>query len=124
MTLMPWHPPYLEKHLLAAGYGRAMQLFSYVLDLKRCTAGFEQPAGTKRSDLTIRSMRLDDFENEMEIAREIYNDGWESNCGFVPGTKADARGLARSFKPFLLPDTCFFLYDGEEPIAFSLAIPN
>lgn len=125
MTLMPWHPPYLEQHLLAAGYNRAMRLFSYVLDLTKWTIeDLQQQTIAKRHDLTIRSMRLDDFENEMEIARAIYNDGWQHNWGFVPGTKADARGLARSFKPLLLPDTCFFLCEGEEPVAFSLTIPN
>jgi len=125
MTLMPWHPPYLEKHLLAAGYARVMRLFSYVLDLrKHAAADLRQPRGAKRRDLTIRSMRLDDFENEMEIARTIYNDGWRHNWGFVPGTKADAKGLARSFKPLLQPDMCFFLCADEQPVAFSLTIPN
>jgi hypothetical protein len=125
MTLMPWHPPYLEKHLLAAGYSRAMRLFSYVLNLKKPAAADSQPQpSAKKSDLTIRSMRLDDFESEMEIARQIYNDGWQYNWGFVPGTEADAKGLARSFKPFLLPETSFFLCAGKEPVAFALTIPN
>lgn len=125
MTLMPWHPPYLEQHLLAAGYSRTMRLFSFVLDLTKWTAGdLQQQAALNRRDLTIRSMQLDDFGNEMEIARAIYNDGWQRNWGFVPGTETDAKGLARSFKPLLLPDTGFFLCVGEEPVAFSLTIPN
>lgn len=125
MILMPWHPPYLEQHLLAAGYNRAMRLFSYVLDLTKWTIGdLQQQAAANRRDLTIRNMRLDDFGNEMGIARAIYNDGWQNNWGFVPGTEADAKGLAHSFKPLLLPDTVFFLCADEEPIAFALTIPN
>lgn len=125
MILMPWHPPYLEQHLLAAGYSRAMRLFSYVLDLTKWTTGdLQQQAAANRRDLTIRSMRLDDFGNEMEIARAIYNDGWQHNWGFVPGTKADVQGLVRSFKSFLLPETNFFISKGNESIAFAFSIPN
>jgi hypothetical protein len=125
VILLPWHPPYLERHLLAAGYSRAMKLFSFVLDLTRSGAEDSslQTAGAKK-DFTIRSMRLDDFAHEMEIARAIYNDGWQHNWGFVPGTQADAQGLAHSFKPLLLPDAGFFICKNDEPIAFALSIPN
>lgn len=125
MTLMPWHPRYLEQHLLAAGYNRAMRLFSYVLDLTKWTIeDLQQSVTRNRHNLTIRGMRLDDFGNEMEIARAIYNDGWQNNWGFVPGTEADAKGLAHSFKPFLLPGTSFFISKDNKPIAFALSIPN
>jgi hypothetical protein len=69
-------------------------------------------------------MRLNDFRNEMEIARAIYNDGWRRNWGFVPGTADDAAGLARSFKPFLMRDAGFFITENNQPIAFALSIPN
>src|SRR5262249_24291262 len=76
------------------------------------------------SGLSVRTMRIEDFSNEMEIARAIYNDGWQQNWGFVPATKTDAEGLAHSFKPLLLPDAGLFVCKNDEPIAFALSIPN
>lgn len=125
MTLLPWHPPYLESHVLAAGYRRATKLFSFAVDLKRLSPEkLQQLAAETRRDFSIQSMRLRDFKNEMEIARSIYNDGWQKNWGFVPGTAADAAGLARSFWPFLMRDAGFFLSENGAPVAFALSIPN
>lgn len=125
MTMLPWHPPYLDGHVRAAGYRLAMRLLSLVLDLN--TIAPDDPrcaAAAPRQDLTIASMRLDDFDNEMETARSIYNDGWQNNWGFVPATKADTQGLARSFKQFLLKDSGFFIKVNGKPAAFVLTIPN
>jgi len=125
MVLLPWHPPYLEAHVLAAGYRRAAKLLSFALDLQKLdTEKLQQLAARTRRDFSIRSMRLGDFGNEMEIARAIYNDGWRKNWGFVRGTADDAAGLARSFKPFLMPEAAFFISENNQPIAFSLSIPN
>jgi hypothetical protein len=125
MTLLPWHPPYLESHVLAAGYRRATKLFSFAVDLTQLTQEKLQQLATKtRQDFPVQSMRLRDFKNEMEIARSIYNDGWQNNWGFVPGTAADVAGLARSFWPFLMQDAGFFLSENGKPVAFALSIPN
>lgn len=125
MVLLPWHPSYLEAHILAAGYRRAAKLFSFALDLEKLDERkLQQLAAGTRRDFSFRSMRLDDFGNEMEIARAIYNDGWRKNWGFVPGAADDALGLARSFKPFLMPNTAFFISENDQPIAFALSIPN
>ncbi|SRR5579885_381186 len=125
MVLLPWHPPYLEGHVLAAGYRRATKLFSFALDLRKLNEEkLQLLASGVRRDFSIRSMNLRAFKNEMEIARAIYNDGWQRNWGFVPGTAADAAGLARSFKPFLLRDAGFFISENDQAIAFALTIPN
>lgn len=125
MTLLPWHPAYLDRHVHEAGYERVMRLVSYVLDLhKNPPEKLQSPASARAGDFTIRTMRLGDLETEMEIARSIYNDGWQRNWGFVPAMESDTRGLAHSFKQFLLPDGGFFIDAGGEPAAFAVAIPN
>lgn len=125
MILLPWHPGYLERHVLAAGYHRAMKLFSFALDLTKLTEeDLRKQEASARRDFSIRSMNLSDFGNEMETARSIYNDGWRKNWGFVPGAAEDAKGLARSFKPLLMPDGGFFVCAGAEPVAFALTLPN
>ena len=123
MILMPWHPNYLHRHVAAAGYRSAMRLFSFELDLSKITDDANNK-GSAPQNFIARDMRLADFGHEMEIARAIHNDGWRKNWGFVPGTKADAEGLARSFKPLLIRQAAFFACDKNEPVGFALVLPN
>ena len=126
VTLLPWHPTYLNQYLREAGYVCAMRMFSYVLDLKNFPAErlHELEIARQGNKFSIRSMNLDNFEPEMEIGRKLFNDGWQNNWGFTPGSVTDTRGLARAFKPFLLRDGGFFINVGDEPAGFALSIPN
>jgi len=125
MLMLPWHPAYLEAHVLGAGYRRAMRLLSYSLDLsKPLSRSRSHTARIPEHGFSVRSMSLRNFGEEMEIARSIYNDGWQQNWGFVPGSAADAKGLADAFKPLLLPDCGFFICSEDQPIAFAFAAPN
>ena len=36
--------------------------------------------------------------------REIYNEAWKSNWGFVPFTEAEFEHLTKEMKPLLLPE--------------------
>jgi len=124
MILMPWHPEYLHRHVAAAGYRTAMRLFSFELDLSKITDDELSHKNSAPQNFTARDMRLSDFQTEMEIARSIYNDGWQRNWGFVPGTTADTEGLARSFKPLLIEEMALFACDRNEPVGFALTLPN
>ncbi len=126
VTLLPWHPAYLNQYLREAGYVCAMRLFSYVLELKKFSIERLHQLDVLRqgNNFSVRSMDLDNFETEMEIGRKLFNDGWQNNWGFTPGSVADTRGLARAFKPFLLRDGGFFISVRDEPAAFALSIPN
>jgi len=123
MILMPWHPAYLHRHVASAGYQVAMRLFSFELDVTKI-AGGELKRSSARQNFTARDMRLRDFQTEMEIARAIYNDGWQKNWGFVPGTREDTEGLARSFKSLLIEEMALFACDKNEPVGFALTLPN
>lgn len=123
VTLLPWHPTYLDQHLRAKDYVCSIRLVSYVLDLEKISPERVQDLA-QRNDQTFRSMRLDNIEDEMEIGRPIFNDGWRNNWGFTPASESDLRGLARTFKPFLLPDSGFFVNIRGKPAALALSIPN
>jgi len=125
ITLLPWHPTYLNQRLQQAGYTCAMRLVSYVIDLNKIsTERLQDLVSMRRDDFSFRSMRVDHLEDEMEIGRPLFNDGWQNNWGFTPVSQTDLRGLARSFKAFLLPESCFFVNVRGEPAALALSIPN
>ena len=74
--------------------------------------------------MTKKSLKAD-----LTRIREVYNDAWEKNWGFVPMTPAEMDFMAGRLKPLLDEN---FLYLGEarrpdgtlEPVAFMLSLPN
>jgi GNAT superfamily N-acetyltransferase len=127
VTLLPWHPSYLESHLSDTGYVRATRLFCYLLDFTG--SPFHERVrrlGEIRAHdaITIRNFRLDHLDADSETGRQIVNDGWRRNWGFTPVSESDVRGLLRNFRPFLFPDSGFFVEHLGKPAAFVLSIPN
>ena len=126
VSLFAWHPPYLKKHLQDAGYALAMRMFCHVLDFTKLSLERLEKVGTPRKggNFAIRGMRLDNLHADMEIGRQIFNDGWKNNWGFVPASESDIKTMVRRLKPFIFSDSGFFIDVAGEPAAFVLAIPN
>ncbi len=107
MVMMPWHPLYLEAHLLACGYARAKLLHSYVMDI----AGLDIDALIKakgldrrRMPLTARGLDMKNFARDTEIGRKLFNDAWSQNWGFVPLSSPEMQALGDNFKPLMHED--------------------
>lgn len=127
MTLLPWHPAYLDARVREAGYLLTRSLFCF--DYKKADVVTEHRLDWLstmqwRAGITARDIRLDDLDADMEKARQIFNDGWKDNWGFTPTTQSDVRSLTKQFKPMLLSQAGFFIEVHGEPAAFMLAVPN
>lgn len=127
MTLFPWHPGYLDARVREAGYTLVRSLFNFAYDREQLKPESRinwLSALQWRGGITTRDIRLDDLDADMELARQIFNDGWKDNWGFTPTTPSDVQALTRQFKPMLLSRAGGFIEVDGEPAAFLLAIPN
>jgi len=127
VTMLPWHPAYLDRLVQEAGCSPVTALHCFQCNEDEFTFDqtLEELAKIRcRAEITVRDLRLGQLDAEMEVARQIYNDGWRRNWGFTPATKADVHAMATEFKPFLFSDTTFFVDVRGEPAAFMVAIPN
>jgi hypothetical protein len=80
----------------------------------------------KREDLMIRKVNMKDFHNEVQRVREVYNDAWEDNWGFVPMTEEEFNFIAGNLKMIVDPDYVYFAVkkDTDETVGFSLSLPD
>lgn len=80
----------------------------------------------KREDLEIRKVDMKDFDNEVQRVREVYNDAWETNWGFVPMSKEEFEFIAKNLKMIVDPDYVYFAIKKStgETIGFSLSLPD
>ncbi|HBV20331.1 MAG TPA: N-acetyltransferase [Nitrosomonas sp.] len=72
----------------------------------------------------IRAINRKQFSGEIEILRDIFNDAWSENWGFVPFTQAEFAELGNSLK-YLVPDDYIQIAEVDGyPAAFMAALPN
>ncbi len=124
--MMAHTPPYYVRLLETAGYSKAKDLLSIWLDLPvpppRFVRGSERLK--KRERVEIRPIDLKQFEREVRIVQDIYNEAWEKNWGFVPMTEAEIQNLAMQLRPVVVPDLVLIAEVDGEPVGFALGLPD
>ncbi len=126
--MMPYNPRYYASLLEDFGLKKTMDLYAYFLDKH----SFQEDRLTRITDrvkkrepqLWVRPLKLRDFDHELKIIKEIYNQAWSKNWGFVPLTEEEINLLAKELKPLAVPDLILFAYWGDEPVGFSVALPD
>lgn len=125
--MMAYNPPYYARLIEHAGFLEAKTLVAYdltILEPPPYITRIEQRL-EKRLGVTLRSVRLDRFQEELEIVRQVYNAAWEKNWGFVPMTDAELDFMGHELKPVVKrdPDLVFIVLDPDgKPIGFSLTL--
>ncbi len=128
MIFMPWHPPYLSRHLEALGYGKAKDLISYRFAIDEALLS-EKPRITSRKEwrdrLTLRPLDMAKLKTgETALMEELFNDGWSENWGFVPFTKAEFDSTADALKLVMPPEFGIVAELDGKPQSFVIALPN
>jgi len=78
----------------------------------------------KRGDLSIRTMRMDEFDKEVDRFFEIYHSAWARNWGFAPMKEAEVRHQAKNLKQILDPELALMVEQGGEAVGVSLTLPD
>jgi GNAT superfamily N-acetyltransferase len=94
MVRHPWHPPYYQQRLEEAGLEKAMDLYSWSLDVSdRARLDPRLPRIAQRArdrhGVTIRRMTRRSLRADLDEFAKVYNAAWSHNWGFTPYSKAD-----------------------------------
>lgn len=125
VVMMPhsprWYAPLLEEQ----GYLLVKDLLAYKINVD-----FEIPRVMQllinrfSSRITLRTLKRDQFAAEMEVLRDIFNDAWSENWGFIPFTQEEFAELGNSLR-LLLPDEYIQIAEVKgKPAAFMVGLPN
>lgn len=128
--MMPHNPRYYVGLLEGAGFTKAKDLWvyqggteeRYVPVPERLARGTELIR--QRQGITLRALRLKDFKGEVERIKELYNDAWEKNWGFVPMTDHEIDHLADQFRPVVIPELVPMAEKDGKLIGFGIALPD
>ena len=126
--LMPYNAPYYEDFLTRYGFERAITMLSYYVHKKYMDADkLRRGVAIVRRrypTLTLRQLDSKRLKEDVNVAMDIFNDGWSDNWGFVPYTEAEAQKLAADLKQVLEPDLFLFAEEDGVPVAFSVLLPD
>ncbi len=116
---------FYDQHIKAQGYTGAKDLLAYIVDsdfaIPPVMAKLVKRAQRK---VTVRTLRRKELEQEAEVMRDIFNDAWQDNWGFVPFSEAEFLDTVKTLT-MLLPDDYVQIAECEgRPTAFIVLLPN
>jgi GNAT superfamily N-acetyltransferase len=122
-----YNPPYYREFIERFGFAKAMDYHAYMIDLRKPIddrIGHIAEGVRKRDHLTIRSLEMSRFDEDLRIVIDIYNKAWAQNWGFLPITDWEVDALVEALKPIIDPGLIRFAYYKGEPIAVLGAFPD
>ena len=128
-VMMTYNKPYYQAFIEQYGFKKRMDLFSYWFNsdtiperVMTLAKNIEQRLG--RNGITIRTVNLKKFKEEVKGIKRIYNEAWDKNWGFVPFTDEEFDYVAKDMKLILDKDFVLIAEKNREIIGFCLALPN
>ncbi|OBF42443.1 transcriptional regulator [Mycolicibacterium peregrinum] len=129
-TLMqPYNPQHYLGLVESAGYQKKFDSACYRWDTGAGSA--VQHRLVRRADAvmdaqgaTVRSVRMGDFDNELETLRVLYNDSFARHPENVPLSKAVFAGMASEMRPLIDPRLVRIVEAAGTPVGFLLMLPD
>jgi len=128
MLLTSHNPPYYSRLIEGWKLGKVMDFFAWwFAEPANAAVRLRRLAGAlkKRPEkVSLRQINLRDITGEAAKIREIYNQAWSKNWGFVPFSEKEFAYMTKEMKPLLLPDLVWLAEIGSEPVGFILCVPD
>jgi hypothetical protein len=117
--------PYYRERIEQCGYLKAADTLAYLINPNFVAPPVMQRLLKMASErVTVRTLDRSRFDEEIMLLRDIFNDAWSENWGFVPFTEAEFKELGQNLK-FLLHDEYIQIAEVDgEAAGFIIGMPN
>ena len=129
--MSPYNPPHYAGLLESAGYRRYLDYHSYLAATKGETAPAVRRLARSAAaghgiakGITIRPLRLSEWDAEVRTLFELYNASFRDVWGFVPIPWEDFAGRAQSFRPIARPELILVAEANGVPVGFAVTLPD
>jgi hypothetical protein len=133
VMMLTYNPRYYVDYVESAGYGKAQDLYAYLADIRhveRDGTGLNPKMiraaerAQRGANLSVRPIDMRHYHRDAGFFKEVYNQAWSKNWGFVPLTDAELEHEVKTLKPLIDPSTVFFMFKGDRPVGAGLPIPD
>jgi GNAT superfamily N-acetyltransferase len=128
--LMTYNPPRYQSYIESNDYKKAMDLWAYSIPVAEFAASIPEKLVRvvgkiqKRRNLTVRTLDMKKFDQEVRDFKVIYNASWEKNWGFVPFTDAEIDDMAKQLRMIIDPDLVIIVESEGKVIGGSISLPD
>jgi hypothetical protein len=126
--MMPYNPRYYLQLMDRAGFQKSKDLFAFDIDLRQTPMKrLERVAdrfAKRQTDIQLRPVRRKTLRADLTKVKEIYNEAWDDNWGFVPMTDGEIDFMAERLKPMLAEGLVWLAETDHQPVGFLLALPD
>lgn len=127
--MLTYNKPYYADLVEQYGFVKEMDLYAYILYTAKASEKSIRLAQTleerlAKQGIIFRNVNMKNFYNEVAAIRDIYNNAWSNNWGFVPWTDAELKHLADELKMIVNPDWVYIAEDNGVPVGFALTLPD
>ena len=124
--MMPHNPRYYVSLVEGAGFRTAKNLLAYQRTFDEPPERLHAAALRleKRGGITVRSLDMARFAQEVELVKRLYNQAWKRNWGFVPMSDAEIDFLAAQLRPVVVPELVAFAEHEGQAIGFTVVLPD
>ncbi|MGC8779298.1 MAG: N-acetyltransferase [Anaerolineae bacterium] len=132
MVMMTYNPRYYPTLIEGHGYAKAMDLFAWIVEdipgrLPHAPQKLLHVAekAVQKEGIRLRELDRKHLDRDIELIKQIYNQAWERNWGFVPLTDAEIDHLVKVLLP-VADLRLIFLAETEDgrPVGVSLTLPD
>ena len=126
-VMMNHNPAYYATLLESWGLRRAKDLYAWWFDAENpAIPGWIERATrlAQRAGVTIRPMRFENFDAEVERCLSVYNQSWKKLWGFVQMTREEFRHTALQLKQMAVPELLLLAEHKNQPVGFSVTLPD
>jgi len=131
LVLYPYNPPYYARLIEAAGFGKVMDISSYYFTLEAAQVSEKVQKmlrvvrkNNERRGIVVRPPDQRRLKQEFAILKDIYNQAWEKNWGFVPFSDAELDDLVANLGTFYDQRIAVFAEVKGQPAGFLLGLPD
>jgi GNAT superfamily N-acetyltransferase len=129
MIKQSWHPPYYQELCEAAGLSKAMDTYMWELHIsdreKIVPIIFDLAKQLEpKHGIRIRHMRRRGLRRDLESFRDIYNEAWSRNWGFVPYSKEDLDQYAQELQLVFDPDWFMVAEQDGKAVGVAITVPD
>ena len=125
--MMTYNPSYYPRLVESCGFTKEKDLFAFLVDgTYRVPEWLDSLAErmAQKKGIHIRGFRLKDPAHEVALIREIFNDCWSGNWGYVPVTDNESLEVGKYMVKIGDPDLAFFIYYEDEPAGVCVVLPD
>lgn len=123
--MMSYNPRYYQDLIESNGFTKAKDLLAYQFEINKGMPEIIRRIAARvenKENITFRSISKKTLSSDIHHIKDIYNDAWEDNWGFVPMTEQEFAHMAAELKDILDARFALLALVNDRPVGFILSL--